>query len=138
MPVNLHIIRSSLSKADVAERAIPDASSIYVHVPFCQTKCAYCDFYSLPRQSEDTMAQYVDAVLREASWWSSATHTPITTVFFGGGTPTLLPRSLMQKLIRSLKDCFIIARAVEWTTEATPATLDGDYCVMLHSEGVNR
>ncbi len=138
MPVNLPIVRTSLSPAELVSRAAPSVSSIYVHFPFCVTKCSYCDFYSLPGQSIGQMQDYVQAVLKEATWWSSHAISPIRTVFFGGGTPTLLPKDLMGELIAGLRRRFTFAYDVEWTTEANPATVDTEYCSMLLGEGVNR
>src|SRR5688572_14253341 len=68
---------------------------LYVHVPFCVHKCHYCDFYSITRQGEDRMARFVELLLAEADLWLAspvgAAAKP-RTVFFGGGTPTLLPK----------------------------------------------
>src|SRR2546421_10681527 len=79
------------------------AAGLYVHVPFCFHKCHYCDFYSITRQSEDRMRRYVDLILREAGMWSATGGTVSPrTIFFGGGTPSLLPLSQMRRLIEGL------------------------------------
>ena len=77
-------------------RRLPEATveGLYVHVPFCFHKCHYCDFYSITRQSEDRMERFVELLLAEADLWlnaRAATGISPRTVFFGGGTPTLLP-----------------------------------------------
>src|SRR5207302_7921798 len=75
-------------------RALPEAvaEGLYVHVPFCFHKCHYCDFYSITRQSAERMERFVDLILKEARRWADG---PVKirpkTVFFGGGTPSLLP-----------------------------------------------
>src|SRR3954470_7685863 len=81
--------------------------ALYVHIPFCFHKCHYCDFYSITRQPPERMSRFVDLVLREAELWTEArgdaTPTP-RTVFFGGGTPSLLPLDQMRRLIRGLRE----------------------------------
>src|SRR5947207_3620157 len=82
-----------------------DVPGLYVHVPFCFHKCHYCDFYSITRQTPQRMGRFVDLLLREAAHWQEEPPHPsplprstagegtggIRTVFFGGGTPSLLP-----------------------------------------------
>src|SRR6187401_3353740 len=78
-------------------------TSLYVHVPFCFHKCHYCDFYSITQQSPQRMERFVDLLLAEAAKWTGG---PVTlrprTVFFGGGTPTLLPIEAMSRLLAGL------------------------------------
>src|SRR5438128_9330658 len=93
---------------------------LYVHVPFCFHKCHYCDFYSITRQTPERMSRFVDLLLSEAQLWTPLEARP-TTIFFGGGTPSLLPLELMRKLIHGLKKCFDLSHVNEWTTEANPA-----------------
>lgn len=114
---------------------------LYVHVPFCVKKCEYCDFYSISTSTASVMERFVDAVLQEADWWTSyieSSGDPISTVFFGGGTPTMLPRLLMARLINGLRQRIPMRRQIEWTVEANPATIDRDYSQMLLDCGVNR
>src|SRR5438132_6044607 len=80
---------------------------LYVHIPFCFHKCHYCDFYSITRQSEDRMTRFVDLMLREAAAWAQARGEAVVrprTVFFGGGTPSLLPLEQMRRLIHGLRE----------------------------------
>jgi oxygen-independent coproporphyrinogen-3 oxidase len=113
--------------------------SLYVHVPFCFHKCHYCDFYSITHQSPQRMEQFVDLILREAENW---TRPPVTvrprTVFFGGGTPTLLPLDAMSRLLAGLRERFDFSDVAEWTIEANPATVTDEYCRMLRTAGVDR
>src|SRR5688572_24533685 len=87
---------------DPARLPAGEVEGLYVHVPFCFHKCHYCDFYGITRQGEDRMARFVELLLAEADLWlrspAGANARP-RTVFFGGGTPTLLPESLMEGLL---------------------------------------
>lgn len=115
--------------------------ALYVHVPFCLRKCEYCDFYSVAGASPQAMEAYVDAVLREARLWREQlddAQFEIRTVFIGGGTPTLLPSSLMRRLLGGLRTALPLGRVDEWTVEANPATVDEAGCRMLLDEGVTR
>src|SRR5580700_3383086 len=90
--------------------------ALYVHVPFCFHKCHYCDFYSITRQTPERMDRFVDLLLHEADFWAkSRSRITPKTIFFGGGTPSLLPLELMRKLIRGLKGRFEIPGDYEWT-----------------------
>src|SRR5436309_404698 len=97
-------ISKSISLDPLALPADP-VPALYVHVPFCFHKCHYCDFYSITRQTVERMDRYVDLLLVEADRWTvrQAGPTPAPrTVFFGGGTPTLLPIDSMRRLIAGL------------------------------------
>jgi oxygen-independent coproporphyrinogen-3 oxidase len=116
-----------------------EVEGLYVHIPFCFHKCHYCDFYSITRQTEPRMAQFVDRMLAEAGQWTLAGPTPRPrSVFFGGGTPSLLPLPLMARLIRGLRERFDCGRVEEWTVEVNPATATLEYCQMLRESGVDR
>ena len=126
---------------DPARLPAGDVEGLYVHVPFCFHKCHYCDFYSITRQSEDRMARFVELLLAEAAQWlrspAGAGARP-RTIFFGGGTPTLLPEHLMGELLRGLRERFDLGRLEEWTVEANPATVRGEYCRTMRDGGVDR
>jgi oxygen-independent coproporphyrinogen III oxidase len=114
---------------------------LYVHVPFCFHKCHYCDFYSITRQTPQRMTQFVDRLLSEATQWSTASTGPTLqprTVFFGGGTPSLLPVEQMQRLIQGLKARIDLSQVNEWTVEVNPSTASAGYCTMLRQSGVDR
>jgi oxygen-independent coproporphyrinogen III oxidase len=118
-----------------------DVEALYVHVPFCFHKCHYCDFYSITRQGDDRMSRFVDLILNEASRWTADPRRPIPrprTVFFGGGTPSLLPVAHMRRLIQGLRERFDFARLEEWTIECNPATVSAEYLAMLREAGVDR
>lgn len=114
---------------------------LYVHVPFCFHKCHYCDFYSITRQTPERMDRFVDLVLFEAEQWTSVRPPDSLrprTIFFGGGTPSLLPLDSMRRLLVGLRERFDLSRVEEWTIEVNPATANEDYCRMLREQGVDR
>jgi oxygen-independent coproporphyrinogen-3 oxidase len=116
-----------------------EVEGLYVHIPFCFHKCHYCDFYSITRQTEPRMAKFVERLLAEAAQWAYAGPTPRPrTIFFGGGTPSLLPLPLMARLIRGLRERFDCGGVEEWTVEVNPATATFEYCQMLRESGVDR
>jgi len=112
---------------------------LYLHIPFCQSKCAYCDFYSLPSQSPETMERYVNALIAHMQSYRKGTKDYfVDSVFIGGGTPTALPPELLLRLIRALKRNFSITRGAEFTVEANPATVTASSLARLRRHGVNR
>src|SRR6478672_10632719 len=114
-----------LHAVDVPAAAAP---GLYAHVPFCFHKCHYCDFYSITRQTPDRMARFVDLVLAEADQWVASPVSVVPrTVFFGGGTPSLLPLPEMRRLLAGLRERFHFAEMNEWTVEVNPATAELDY-----------
>src|SRR5215470_3252539 len=125
-PISLPRQRRFVSAAEALETLDPGrnpARSIYVHVPFCFHKCHYCDFYSITRQDWERMERYVDRVLKEGEFWKDAPcKIAPETIFFGGGTPSLLPVEAMRRLIVGLKDRFDYSAVEEWTVEINPAT----------------
>lgn len=112
--------------------------ALYVHVPFCPSKCHYCDFFSIA-QAHPPIDAYVDAVLEEAVHTTTeCTPEAINTVFVGGGTPTVLSAGQLSKLFQGLARVFCLTRAAEWTVEANPGTLDIDKLFSMREAGVNR
>lgn len=129
--------------ATLSPSALPQdaVEALYVHVPFCFHKCHYCDFYSITRQTPDRMERFVDLVLAEAEQWASVRPAEALrprTIFFGGGTPSLLPFDSMRRLLIGLHARFDFSRVEEWTIEVNPATANEDYCRMLRELGVDR
>jgi len=109
---------------------------LYIHLPYCRQKCRYCDFTSYAGQ-ESTMAQYVDAVLAEADTYCHVS-TVISTVYIGGGTPSILPPHLLRKLLTGLHQRLDIPASVEFTSEANPGTITDAWLDAAVSNGVNR
>lgn len=113
-------------------------AGLYVHIPFCQSKCIYCDFYSMPHRLHQA-SDYVDALLIEAeARREEVKGEPITTVYVGGGTPSLLSEMLMEKLVTGLGRIFDMSRVEEFTIEVNPDDVHVDYIRFLRSIGVNR
>jgi oxygen-independent coproporphyrinogen-3 oxidase len=129
---------------EAAGAAAPRAPSpapcraLYVHVPFCETKCSYCDFYSLPggRRGREPEA-YLDALDRELAARAPAGFAP-ETIFVGGGTPTVLSAGELRRLGAILRERVDLARLREWTVEANPGTLDPARVDALLAIGVDR
>lgn len=119
---------------DIQENGI----SLYVHVPFCKTKCPYCDFNTY-QGIEGLMMPFLDALKTEIGLWGQALGGPaVNTVFFGGGTPSYLPRGEIGKVLSSIRDAFPVAANAEITIEANPGDLDREACHELLAQGVNR
>ena len=112
---------------------------IYIHVPFCKSKCAYCDFNSSVCQSAERMTAYVDALVAHMeSYRAAAQNYEPNTVFIGGGTPTALPPEELFRVIKAVKHNFKLTKNAEFTIEANPATVSYDTLVKLRRMGVNR
>ncbi|MEK6800041.1 MAG: radical SAM family heme chaperone HemW [Planctomycetota bacterium] len=112
-------------------------AGLYVHVPFCETKCGYCDFYSVALKDRDT-SPLVDALVQELTARTEGNSAWIRTIFIGGGTPTILPLDQLEKLLRAVGDSIDVARVEEYTVEANPATVDDDKAALLVANGVTR
>lgn len=111
---------------------------LYIHIPFCKSKCRYCDFASYPGR-EGCMSAYVDALLTEARIRADALqHPAMETVFIGGGTPSLLPAEELDRLLSGLKALFPVADGAEFTSEANPGTLTEAWLDVAVRHGVNR
>lgn len=114
-----------------------DPVGLYVHVPFCETKCGYCDFFSVAHKDQDT-APLVDRLIREFDLRVGGLAGRIRTVFFGGGTPTILPHDQLAALLKATRGALDGATLEEWTVEANPATVDGVKADLLVQSGVTR
>lgn len=116
----------------------PPCRALYVHVPFCETKCAYCDFYSLPggRRGREPEA-YLDALDRELAARAPAGFSP-ETVFVGGGTPTVLSPGEIRRLGAILRARCDLSGVREFTVEANPGTLDPARVDALLAAGADR
>lgn len=113
---------------------------IYIHVPFCHRKCTYCAFYSKPLVSgRRSVASYVDALIEEMRQRRDEQSHPIKTVYFGGGTPSILPIDQTERIVKALHDNFDLSRVEEVTIEANPEDLTLDYLHDLKNLGlINR
>jgi oxygen-independent coproporphyrinogen-3 oxidase len=109
-------------------------AGLYIHVPFCAQKCAYCAFYSEP-SSDELKNRYVSALVRELE--IVADDLKPKTIFFGGGTPSLLDLRQWEKILRAMERLNLLG-AEEFTVECNPATVSSDKAKLLRSFGVNR
>ena len=108
---------------------------IYIHVPFCRSKCPYCDFYSLT--DDNYIENYVGAVCRELKSWGKIVDKTVDTVYFGGGTPSILSTDYIVKILLAVKDNFRV-HSPEITLEINPADYRLQDFEKLHFHGVNR
>lgn len=113
-----------------------DLTSLYVHVPFCTTKCGYCDFYSVAGREKDA-DRLVGALVSELA--ARRQHRPLTfrTIFVGGGTPTRLDAPALAVLLDAISACARLPDG-EFTVEANPETVDTEKLALLRAAGVNR
>lgn len=118
----------------MAETPPKPVTSLYVHVPFCAQKCSYCAFYS-EASSGELINRYVSALIREMEL--VAQDLKPATVFFGGGTPSILNLRQWDQILRAM-DRLNLLGATEWTVECNPATVSLDKAKLLRTFGVNR
>ncbi len=114
---------------------------VYIHIPFCRSKCPYCDFCSFPRPAEDTMRAYTDELIRRMRTWGESPDVAgrtVDTVYLGGGTPTLLPPDCVADLTQAVRDAFSVLSDAEITVECNPATADRAALAVWRAGGVNR
>ncbi len=112
---------------------------LYIHIPFCRSKCPYCDFCSFPRPREETVRAYVAELIRRMRAASADTAgRTVDTVYFGGGTPTLLPADCVTALTEAVRASFAVLPDAEITAECNPATVDRDGLAVWRAGGVNR
>ena len=120
---------------------------VYIHVPFCRSKCPYCDFYSVLLREPEAKEKYTDAVVREIRTFSrffedDAEHRFMKqapdSVYFGGGTPSLLEPIRIREIMKACDDTFGKESDREVTLEANPGTVDRDSLKGFRAMGVNR
>ncbi|MBR3876236.1 MAG: radical SAM family heme chaperone HemW [Clostridia bacterium] len=114
-----------------------DGRGLYVHIPFCLRKCNYCDFCSFNLSDVDWRGKYIDALCAEIDSYKDR-NIAIDTIFFGGGTPSLLTPEEFERIWGVIKESFVILPGAEFTVEANPKTLDGEKLSVYKSCGVNR
>ena len=114
------------------------AHNIYIHVPFCMSKCNYCAFYSFACNRPD-WEKYAKSVCDEVCFWAEKIgRIDVPTIFFGGGTPSLMPVKIFEQIMNCLKKKFNILPDCEITLESNPGTLDKSKLIDFVSNGVNR
>lgn len=112
-----------------------DATAIYIHVPFCIRKCAYCDFYSIDDLS--LKRAFVTALLGEIGLRKDR-RAVVDTIYFGGGTPSLLSPGQVREILRAIGENFTVSKGCETTLEVNPGTVNADYFKQIQESGINR
>lgn len=113
-------------------------AGLYIHIPFCESKCIYCDFYSMANNNH-LIDKYIDALLVEAVLRKNELNSEtLTTVYLGGGTPSLLSITQLSKLVNGLKKVFDFSAVEEFTIEVNPDDVTADYIQQAKSLGINR
>ena len=112
---------------------------IYVHIPFCRQKCIYCAFYSVPSVNACKSSEYVETLCKEIAFRKNELpNEKVKTLYFGGGTPSLLQGADLQKIIEVLNKNYDLSELQEFTFEANPEQLTKPYLEALKRLGVNR
>ena len=113
-------------------------AGLYIHIPFCKVKCVYCDFYSITKK-ENQIPIFTKCLLQEIeSYKHYANKWEFDTIFFGGGTPSLLPAKYLNKILEKLHSIFDISNVKEITLEANPGEASLNHLRDIKSLGVNR
>ncbi len=111
---------------------------LYIHIPFCVKKCAYCDFLSSPAD-EAVKKAYVKALELEIAFWGQKLeNTTVSTIFIGGGTPSLLSGEQMETLLQCVRRSFRVEKNAEITMEMNPGTVNHKNLILYKKAGVNR
>ena len=112
--------------------------ALYIHIPFCRKKCVYCDFYSITELSR--RPRYVAALCTEIDRVSRSQkqESAVNSIYFGGGTPSLLSQEDFSRIFSALRAGFKLASDVEISCEANPGTLDPRRLLELRRAGINR
>jgi oxygen-independent coproporphyrinogen-3 oxidase len=111
-------------------------TSLYVHIPFCEKKCMYCDFYSIENRS--MVPRFISAVLREIGSARQCAEDPAGTLFFGGGTPSLLHPDELSAIMSAIRSVFRLDDSAEITMEMNPGTVTQERFATYRSLGINR
>ena len=115
-------------------------TSLYLHIPFCARKCPYCDFFSTDRHSPALLAAYVELLLKQLNLAAAAGiwRGPLTTIFFGGGTPSLLTPPQVGQILQAAATRFGFVADCEISLEANPGTLSPQSLAGYRAAGINR
>lgn len=109
---------------------------IYIHIPFCKRKCNYCDFYSI-KWDEKIENKYIEALIREIKSYGKEEYV-IDTIFFGGGTPTIISPENIERILYEIKSDFKVESNSEISLEANPNTLTAENLTSYKKSGINR
>ena len=113
-------------------------AGIYIHIPFCKTKCIYCDFYSVTKR-DDSIEQFVDCLVKEIKLnKNKLSQINFDTIFFGGGTPSVLTEHQIEKILNTLNKYYDLDENIEITLECNPGEISYEKLKFFHQIGVNR
>jgi oxygen-independent coproporphyrinogen III oxidase len=118
------------------------SAGVYLHIPFCKTRCSYCDFATDVYRDSGAVERYVKAICTEVAAFQPPAHAGgsafVDTIYFGGGTPSLLVANQVEQILTAVHDKFALAPKVEITMEMNPATVTPETLAAYRSLGVNR
>lgn len=117
-------------------KSLPNKAGLYLHIPFCARKCAYCDFYSAVT-SEQMLDEYTKGLIQEIKRWGGIFDRPIDTLYIGGGTPSLLEHRI-SSVIDAVRENFSLQSDAEITAEVNPSGDITDFLQYAKNSGVNR
>lgn len=127
---------------NAVKKNLSESLGIYIHIPFCLKKCAYCDFSSFPCQSDQAISDYFAALQREIRKFASDNKDlklpPVDTIYFGGGTPSAVNAGYIEAALALLKEVFVVKGDAEITIEINPGTLTADKASRYKKAGINR
>ncbi len=113
-------------------------TACYIHIPFCDHKCIYCDFYSVI--TSDTVTSFLKSLKEEINYYGSkySSNRIISSIFFGGGTPSLMEPAYLKEIISTINNCFVVSDSAEITMETNPGTVDIKKLAEFRKAGFNR
>ena len=126
-----------LFRVVVRRKFLSDPIGLYLHIPFCRHRCAYCDFYTAC-PSPVRIQAYLSRLTQEIEEWGGRIDRPIDTLYFGGGTPSLLTVNQLNGLMTAVQQSFTLLSDAEITLELNPDTADKDTLAGYRQVGVNR
>ena len=113
-------------------------AGIYLHIPFCKTKCIYCDFYSVTKR-DDSISQFIDCLIKEIKLnKNKLSNYDFDTIFFGGGTPSVLTETQLEKILNALYKYYRVDRNAEITLECNPGEINAEKLKNFRTLGINR
>lgn len=111
---------------------------LYYHIPFCVSKCSYCSFYSTPCGNEELKTEYTKALIRQTTCFDDKGKHLVSSVYFGGGTPSVLGCEKLARVLETVFQSFSLAKDAEITVEVNPCTVDRQGLSLLKNAGFNR
>jgi oxygen-independent coproporphyrinogen-3 oxidase len=129
---------TNFCSADFARKIKEMKAGVYLHIPFCKSRCSYCDFATDVYRNGEAVERYVEALCREITNYELLITNPVETIYFGGGTPSLLSATQLEKILKAIHKTFAIDENIEFTLEMNPATVSLEKLRDFRSLGVNR